>query len=780
MLIDGDKLIAEQLNLKAGREVVFPDGRKTRLSPVACTPRLVDEALTLFLDGEWQVARWPFAKLEGALVALKTRDRTWETVAQPGKVFGLDVRKTAAQYPNYNRVGLDHIDPEDGAVLRRTVRIPRTWKGKRIHLRFDSIYPAGRVYLNGALLGEHLSGLTPVEFDVTEKVTPGQETLVALRLLRRHKFVKMDMPRHGSEFAGLAQSACFFATEPCCISDYALVSALDPALSRGEIAGTIDVTNHGPTPFSGRLTVSLALPDGKKVAAFATNVKVPAGSRTSVRARLTLRNPQLWNDEFPNLYQATVSLRVRGQALQEIAYRTGFRRFEFKDSRPLLNGHPVKFRGVNHLSYHPESGLYTPEAWLRQNLALMKKANVNAIRTHYLGPRCLAELCDELGIYLLQELPIDWGTNYIADVEWVGPALQRLAGGVLRDRHHPSVMVWSVGNENMPESAAVADDGWNHLRLYDRFVKTLDPSRPTMFPPPGPANKVRGIFEVRVGDIGDTHYSFNLAKDFLKTGTVTNPRAWTGEMETTTRAEAIKRGWSGVWFSSEYGIMNMMPDLLNAPYNSIIDDVSEEFLSGKNSLQVFIDRLRREWGFMRNEPTCLGGAFFPWICGAAGDNPWGWVVWAEDNDWGPVTADLLPKPFFWGMRVLFSPVWFPERVTVKPGATVIRFEVTNQYNAIDFADCTLRTLMGWGGWVAARDWRDIPVSCPPGETRTIEIPLWNPSTQEAMKKGVPSVLRVYLLDPKGFRPITADILLIPEKDKEQKPEKLRIGPDAEG
>ena len=123
-----------------------------------------------------------------------------------------------------------------------------------------------------------------------------------------------------------------------------------------------------------------------------------------------------------------------------------------------------------------------------------------------------------------------------------------------------------------------------------------------------------------------------------------------------------------MWFSSEYGIANLMPDLLHAPYGDIINDVPEDPDSGRSTLEVFTDRLRREWGFMRGDPTCLGGAYFPWLCGAAGDNPWGWTVWAEDNDWGVVTADLLPKPFFWALRVLFSPVWFPERLTWCRGA----------------------------------------------------------------------------------------------------------------
>ena len=774
-MLEAKSVIAAQLSLDGQEETVFPDGRKTVMTGVHYVPALDAESMTLPLDGTWHVTRWPFAKDEKVLAAPRTSHAKWEQVQQPGKVFYYDTTKSADDIPGWDRIGQTHMNPDDGAVIRRVVTIPRAWKGKRVFLRLDSIYPAGRVYLDGQLLGEHTSGLTPIEYDVTDLVTPGREALVAVRLLRRHKFIRLDMPRHGGEFAGLAQSAYFFAVEPCHVSEFYLPTTLDKSLRKGRVAGQVEVANQSAKAAVGTLTLQLTDAAGKVVARQSQRVKVQPGQSLAVDMDLTLANPQLWNDEYPNLYDAKLQLKIVAQELQTIAWRTGFRRLDLVPTGPTLNGKFVKFRGVNHLSFSPEGGICTPREWLKQCLGMMKKANVNCIRTHYLGPRCLAELCDEMGIYLLQELPIDWGTSYIWDVEWVGPTLMRLMGGILRDRHHASVMVWSIGNENMPESAAVADDGWNHMRIYEKFAKTLDPSRATMFPPPGPANKIKGIFEVRLGDIADTHYSFTLVEKLKETGSVINPRAWTGETQTTTREEALARGWSGVWFSSEYGIQNNMPDLLNAPYTSLITDHPEDPLSGKNTQQVFIDRLRREWGLMRGDRTCLGGAYFPWICSGAGNNPWGWVVWAEDNDWGILTADLLPKPGFWAMRTLFSPVWFPSRLEYK-GGDELAFEVQNQYNQIDLKDCTIRTMMGWGLSGGPMRWRDIPFACPPGETRTLRIPLWSEDAKKSLQSGIVTLVRVFLMDPKGFRPLTHDILVVPEKVAQDKPQ-LLIGPD---
>ena len=748
-------------------------------------PQLSAPSATLSLDGDWRVRRWPFSgTTEAELAARDLDDSAWDTVAQPGKVFYADPEAERGEIPNWNRVTLTHIDPDDGAVLRRSVAVPPGWHGKRIFLRFDAVFPAGRFYLNGHRLGEHMSGLTPVELDVTDLVAPGREAVVAVRLFRRHRFVQMDMVRHALEFGGLAQSACLFAVEPCHIADCHLVAELSAGLAQGALTGTVTVANRRAASVAAEVSVALRDTTGACVARANASATIHAGEDSDVPVRLTIDEPLLWNDEYPNLYGVTITLAVADQPVQTVAYRTGFRRFDLSPEGATLNGNPVKFRGVNHLTFHPEHGMHTPEGWLRRNLTLMKRANVNAIRTHFLGPRCLADLCDELGIYLLQELPVDWGTDYIHDPEWVTPALLRIEGGVRRDRHHPSVMVWSVGNENMPKTKEVAEAGWGHLRKYEARVKQLDPSRPTMFPPPGPANAIDGILELRVGDIADTHYSFNHVKQFLTEGTVDNPNSWEADMIRTTRAEALERGWSGVWFSSEYGIFNAMPDLLHHPHGAIISDVPEDALSGKSTMQAFGERLRREWGFMRDEPTCLGGAYFPWLCCGAGSaeagNPWGWVRWGEDANWGVVTADLLPKPFFWALRVLFSPVWFPRKLSWKPGEPELCFPVRNQYNAVDLKDCTLRVQQNPGGRYATmmRSFRDIPIACPPGAQAEIRIPLED-RLIEALAGGVFAVVRCSLLDPRGFRPITAEIIVVPEAEPAADAGAVMpIGPDA--
>ena len=769
-----DSIIQEQLS-RDMPSVFTRDGWSTSLTPV-CAQRPCGEKLSL--DGDWAVFRWPFPREEHYYASPDVFDLDWPRVRQPGKVFTQDPETRPASVPGYDRVTLAHIDPDDGAMLRRTVEIPAAWEGKRIFINLDAVYPAARIYVNGKLLADHRSGLTPLVADITAYVKPGRPCVIGVRLLRRHPFVQLDMARHSAEFCGISQPACLFAVEKLHIEDYCLPAALDDALTTGTLAGTVTLRNDG-APASGTLTLTLTAPDGTLAGRTVCTFDAAVG-RTEVGMSLSIPAPLLWNDEHPHLYTAVLTLDAVGQKAEIMSFRVGFKKLVFRDSRAYLNGHPIKLRGVNHLTYHPQYGLYTPEVWLRKNLTLMKQANVNCIRTHYLGPRVLAELCDELGFYLIQELPIDWGTHFIHDPAWVGPALMRLQGGVLRDRNHVSVTVWAIGNENMSESLSVADMGRFHLMLYDRFVKVLDREHPTMFPPPGPAGpNIRAILELSVGDIADTHYSFNAVKTFLKEGKSENPIAWTAEKEVTTREEALARGWSGTWFSSEYGLCSMNPDLLTAAkYTSVIDDEKTVYPDGTTPLKVFTDRLTREWGFMRSEPTCLGGAYFPWLSSGSSESlghPFSWTVLAEDNDWGVMTPELLPKPAYWALRNLFAPVWFPAEAEVFTGEDEVTFEVENQYNDVNLADCTLRFTIGNG----TRDWFDVHPDIAPGQAGTVRFPVWSEKAREALAEGTSQMLRVFLIDPTGFVATSKDLTVYTKGRTRAEAYEFDVGPQPE-
>lgn len=747
-----DAVIDEQLSATESFESVHRNGEwKTVITPVF--PHSLPKDNIIDLSGEWSVKKWPFSGTEEKLVHPRTADTAWEKEVQPGKLFSSDPELAPESIDGWDRNGMKYMDPDDGAVIRRTVIIPAQWAKKEIFINCDAIYPAGRVYVNGALVADHQSGLTPICRNITALVKAGKPATIAVRLYRYHPYIIMDMPRHSTEFGGMPQPVYIFAKEKCHVEDYYLPSVLDESFKSGKLEGNVRLYNASKKKQKGTVTVKIFDPKGVYLTEEAFPFEINQGQKLELPISVKVNKPMLWNDEHPHLYRAELTAGVGGLGEEKYEFRTGFRRLDFKDCRPYLNGNPIKFRGVNHLSAHPQHGLHTPKDWLKRNLELMKLANVNCIRTHYMGPRYLADLCDEMGIYILQELPVDWGTHYIHDPEWVGPALMRLYAGVCRDRNHPSIMLWSIGNENMPESDAVAANGWMHLNMYDRFVKRLDPNKATIFPPPGPASKIDGILELRVGDVADIHYSFVPIKNFLRDGKVENPISWEATMETNTKEEALARGWTGTWFSTEYSAFSAFPDIIFSPNHcSIIDDESKSYPEDTPQIKVFYDRLKREWGFMRHEESCLGGAYFPWMSGGSSTSlghPFSWTLLSEDCDWGVMTPELLPKPNFWVLRNLFSPVWFPDEVEYFNGEDNVIFELWNQYNDINLNQCTIRvSVPNTCYW-----WRDITVDLAPGERKMISLPIRAAHGLD-FRSGK---YRFWLIDPNGFVATIKDV-----------------------
>lgn len=777
-MFDPADLIRRQLTASAPERVGFANGETTVLIPARRIPVPDAPDARVTLAGEWRCRCWPFDTPEARLCGPDCPDDDWERIVQPGKVFYADPETQPAAIPGWDRRMMGHIALDDGAVLRRRLIVPAAWAGGRVRVRFDGVYPAARFYCNGRLLGEHRSGLTAFDADLTDCVTPGAPALLAVRLVRRYEGQEIDMPRHSLDFAGISQEAYLYTIPRTHLTDYHLQTTVDAATRRGRIGGVVRV-RHDETAAAADIAVALELAGPGVTVCARAAARLAPGAETELPLALDAPDVALWSDERPALYDATLRLFAAGRELAVYRFRTGFRDLAIRDGRALLNGHPVKFRGVNHLTFHPAHGLHTPRTWLRRNLELMKAANVNAIRTHYAASDDLADLCDELGFYLIQELPIDWWGHWLGRHVCIGPVLMRMEALLRRDRHHVSVVAVSIGNENLPANPAEIEPFNAHMRLFHAFVKALAPDRYTMFPPPGPANKIKGHLEPRLGDVADVHYNLATVRELLATGRVTLPLSWEGPYETLSRETLMARGWSGVWFSSEYGIVNHLPDLHDRPYLSVITEHPEDPLADKSVVRAFVERMEREWGLMRDDPSCLGGAYFPWLCCGAGQT-FGWTLWGEDADWGVVTGDLLPKPLFWALRVLFSPVRFPTRLTWAPGQDRLVFTLKNTYVSHDFADCVLRVQQGPGGAFMGvlRDWRDIPLRAAPGETVEVAVPLWHTGARETLARGGPVVCRCHFMDPTGHRAVTADILVVPERAGDAGAGVMPLGPDA--
>lgn len=741
-LLNTEAIIEQQLTATA--PISFED--RTQLTPVTFSPVPRNHQISLW--GDWQ--------FDG------------QVIKQPGKVCYIDP-KGQPDSPDWDRVTQLHLANAPSARIAKVIRLTKEFcQNRRVFLRFDAVYPAAKFYLNGALIGEHYSGLTPFQVEITPSALPDTDLTIEVELLRWHPFIQLDMPRHALEYAGIAQEAWCFSTEQQQLRKDTVQAFYDHATGLGRVAGQLTFDGCGsviPQASLWRL--------GKKV----LDLTVSQAGDGKFDVSGTIERPDLWNDEQPNLYQLHLTC-----GSDEFEYALGFRQLILDPKGCTLNGNFIKIRGTNIIGFHPDGGLYMPEDWLRKSLDLMKKANINAIRTHLGAPPVLTRLCDELGFYLMQEIPIDWGTHFIHKEAWVGPSLHRIQATVERDIHNPSVTLWGVGNENMPESKAVAEAGWHHLRIFETMMKKIDPSRPALFPPPGPANAIDGIFELRFGDIADVHYSFKLVRDFLEKGECVLPNSWEADKMRITREEALKRGWSGVWFSSEWNLCNLIPDLLNNPSHSLCGDLPVDIFEDTTTMAVFQKRLRYEWDLMRETPSCLGGTIFPWLSCAAttteGENPWGWMRYSEDADWGVVTANLLPKPEFWALRNEFSPVHFPRKIQLSNDGPV-EIPLQNQFNSINLEDCTFRvqTAVATPWMTMQRNFTDIPVSAKPGETGILRVEL-NDEQKQSLHDGGAVMIRVTLLKPDGFRVTTVEMLVFRTEEKNEQQAPVPIGPDA--
>lgn len=729
----------------------------------------------LELPRRWHCARWPFgddAPLRGGDPGAFP-----QTIDQPGKVFYADAQKSPDTIAGFHKRFLSHLHTDDGAWLFCEVPVPTGWTGKRVFLHFEGVYPAADLYVNGTPLCEHRDGLLPLQAEVTAQATPGRPLRVALRLWRRHGTVEMDMPRHSLEFAGLSAEAFLFAVEPLHVSAFHLPALLGEDGCTGTLGGTVELAPADNSPTEAQ--VRLALYDGTADAPFAetsATATPTAGESLPLSLQLTAAQITPWSAENPRLYRAVLTLECGG-ARTQWEWRCGFTRVELKDERALFNGLSLKVRGVTWMSFDPEGGLYQREEWLRANLRWMKRANVNAIHTHFTPPPLFNHLCDELGFHLLQDITLDWSSHLLDKPDEMPRLLRRVETTVRRDRHHPALLCWTIGNENLSPGPEGAETFWANLQALDARCGELDPHHPTAFPPPGPTNQVRDLMITRAGRIGDLHYSFRPVRSLRETGTMTQASSWQGPFEEVSHAEARAHGWSGVWMSSEWGLTNHWPELLEASYNSLLADTGEA--APGNAFAAMAERLRAEWTLMRDDPSCLGGTFFAWLAVGTGD-PWGFTMWAEDADWGLLTHDLAPKPAFWILRKLYEPVRLPEMVSWQPGTDTLRLPLRNDFHTTDLAACTVRVQTGPGGAFRGlmRGWRDIALACAPGAEAVLEVPLFNPVSREALAAGETVLCRIQILDPSGLRVVTHDCRVEPATSGSGKGGRVVIGPDA--
>lgn len=387
-----------------------------------------------------------------------------------------------------------YVERNPTGCYRRTFTVPASWRGKEVYMRFGSVASAFYVYVNGIRAGYSEGSMEPAEFRITPYLRQG-DNLVAVQVFKYSDgsyLEDQDMWRMG----GIHRSVSIYAAPKLRISDFGVRTELDEKYEYATL--TIDpklssVDNARAEGF--RLEAELFDAEGRMVldsilrqdAVPVLNIDHKAkimNARNPQRGyaaygwlQAEIKKPRLWTAETPYLYMLRLALvDSTGRAVERIDTRVGFRKVEIKDGRLFVNGRQVRLRGVNRHEMHPETGHVMSEELMLRDIRLMKQCNINAVRTcHYPNTERWYELCDEYGIYVMDEADIEEhglrGT-LASDPTWVSAFLDRTQRLVVRDRNHACVIFWSLGNES----------GWGpNFAATSAWIHEYDPTRPVHY-----------------------------------------------------------------------------------------------------------------------------------------------------------------------------------------------------------------------------------------------------------------------------------------------------------
>ncbi|MEU8872100.1 glycoside hydrolase family 2 TIM barrel-domain containing protein [Streptomyces javensis] len=392
----------------------------------------------------------------------------WEIEGYPEPIY-LNIKYPWIGYetPNPPQV------PEDFNPVgsyRRTFTVPADWSGRRTLLSFQGVKSAFFVWVNGERVGYSEDSYTPAEFDITPHVREGHNVL-AVEVHRWSDGSWLE-DQDMIDLSGIFRDVYLYSIPPVHVQDLFVHTELDAAYRDAALTVGVTVRDRGGDGTAGhRVAADLFDARGRRV----VRLSGDAGEG-SASLKGDVRAPALWSAEDPNLYTLVVTLTdARGRTTDVHSTRIGFRQVECGSGRFTVNGEPVMFRGTNRHESDPERGQAVDEARMIEDIRLMKQHNINAVRTsHYPNhPRWL-ELCDEYGLYVIDEANLE--THGVRDTvpgslpEWTDACVDRLRSMVERDKNHPCVVVWSLGNEAGQGTNFKVMADWAHARDASRPV----------------------------------------------------------------------------------------------------------------------------------------------------------------------------------------------------------------------------------------------------------------------------------------------------------------------
>lgn len=367
------------------------------------------------------------------------------------------------------------VEKEPNAVgsYRREFTLPADWKDKEVFIHFDGIYSAAYVWINGKKVGYSQGSSNDAEFRITPYVKAGKNT-VAVEVYRwcDGSFLEdQDMFR----LSGIHRDVYLVASPKVRLRDIHLTSQISDRLDKAELKVKTDVHNYGKKVQEATVRVSLLNPEGKPVSSFTIPAgKITGGQENVCEGMTTIRDPRLWSAETPSLYTVQLELLdAAGNVLEATSQQYGFRKIEIRNNKVYINNALILFKGANRHDIHPQFGKAVPVESMIEDILLFKRFNLNTIRTsHYPNDPKMYALYDYYGLYVMDEADIEChGNMSLSNREsWEGAYVDRMVRMVERDKNHPSVIFWSMGNESgggrnfeaTYRAAKVIDDRYIH------------------------------------------------------------------------------------------------------------------------------------------------------------------------------------------------------------------------------------------------------------------------------------------------------------------------------
>lgn len=412
----------------------------------------------------------------------------WDDITVPGnwetQGFGYPIYvNTRYIFPANPPYTMHHDNPVGS--YKRSFEIPADWSGRKVFLHFGSATSGMYVWINGKRIGYVQGAKNPAEFDITPYIHEGKNE-VACEVYRWTDGSYLE-DQDFWRLSGLERDVYLYSTADIRISDVFARGGLDGKYRNGELSADVTVQNYKSSDENASVNASLYDATGKKIWSAYRTVKLNPNSVSEISFESqSLKNILRWTAETPDLYTLVISLvSEEGKTIEATSVKVGFRTVEIRGGQLLVNGKPIEIHGVNLHEHNELTGHAVDRETMLKDIRMMKRNNVNAIRTsHYPQSPMMYDLCDEYGIYVLDEANVEIHgmgvvhnhpdtTNHPAyHPDWNGAIMDREMALVERDKNHPSIIGWSLGNE--------AGNGENFKDAY-RWIKKRDKTRPVQF-----------------------------------------------------------------------------------------------------------------------------------------------------------------------------------------------------------------------------------------------------------------------------------------------------------